>query len=226
MTIQRDPLLKRIAYMTLMYFVSPLPQCFLLLMADAKSTLALVELTNAFVLAEAVVLFAAYRFVRKYTNNGILQKASLHDLGYIFGGYAVGLMSDAVFIYLNYITYHQTQTPNNQIIERSLFDHHQLMVGLFIINMVIITPIVEELFFRGMVFSLFFNSKQAWIKIILSALLFSSEHDSNTIFGFLMYAFSGIVLGFVYWKSGKLQNSIALHAVINLVAVLAIFSII
>jgi membrane protease YdiL (CAAX protease family) len=222
-TIQRDPLLKRIAYMMLMYFVSPLPQCFLLLMADAKSTLALVELTNAFVFAEAVVIFVAYRFVRKNTGTGILQKASLHDLGYIFGGYAAGLMSDAIFTYLNYITYHQTQTPNNQIIERSLFDHHQLMVGLFIISMVIVTPIVEELVFRGMVFSLFFNSNQAWIKIILSALLFSSGHESNTIFGFLMYAFTGIVLGFVYWKSGKLQNSIALHAVINIVAVLAIF---
>ncbi|BAN75625.1 conserved hypothetical protein [Lacticaseibacillus casei DSM 20011 = JCM 1134 = ATCC 393] len=132
-------------------------------------------------------------------------------------------MQSRVFTYLNHITGNQTQTPNNQIIVRSLFDHHQLMVSLFIISMVIVTPIVEELVFRGMVFSLFFNSNQAWIKIMLSALLFSSGHESNTIFGFLMYAFTGIVLGFVYWKSGKLQNSIALHAVINMVAVLAIF---
>ncbi|RXS56634.1 hypothetical protein ETB94_09740 [Lacticaseibacillus casei] len=89
-------MIKRIAYMALMYFVSPLPQCFLLLMADGKSTLALVELTNAFVFAEAVVIFAAYRFVRKNTGTGILQKASLHDLKYIFGGYAVVLMSNSV----------------------------------------------------------------------------------------------------------------------------------
>ncbi|MDE3283627.1 type II CAAX endopeptidase family protein [Lacticaseibacillus parahuelsenbergensis] len=212
--------------MALMYFLEPLPVIFLMFMADAKTSLGLIELASTFIVADAVIIFVAYRFVRKYTNTNLLQKASFHDLLYIFGGFVFQSVSNAFFAYLNYITSSQMQTPNNQVLERFLFSHHQLMVGMLIINMIFITPIVEELVFRGMVFSLFFNSNQAWLKIILSALLFSSVHESNTIFGFLLYAASGIALGFVYWKSGKLQNSIVLHALMNFFAVLSMFSII
>ncbi|MDG3062090.1 MULTISPECIES: CPBP family intramembrane glutamic endopeptidase [Lacticaseibacillus] len=221
MTIKKDSLLRRMVYMAIMYFIGPLPLFFVLIMSYEKSAVTLIALTVTWVLANAAIIYIAYRFVYRYTEKPIIQKANLSDLLYVFGGYATILISNGILTFLNHVIYNRVQSPNNLAIEKSLLNHHQLMVAVLIIHLVVVTPIVEELIYRGMAFNLFFNSNQVWLKILLSAVLFSSAHQSNTIFSFLLYAFIGIILGFVYWKSGKLQNSIALHALTNLVAVLA-----
>lgn len=66
---------------------------------------------------------------------------------------------------------------------------------------------------------LFFKPNQLFLKVLLSALIFASGHDGDTIFGFLIYVVNGAVFAVVYLKTGKIQDTIALHFVNNIVAV-------
>ena len=80
-----------------------------------------------------------------------------------------------------------------------------------------LTPIVEELIFRGVLTNLFFQ--QEWLKIGLSGLVFGSLHSSSTVPSFLIYVTMGLALAVVYRLTGKIRAAIALHFVINALAI-------
>jgi uncharacterized protein len=70
----------------------------------------------------------------------------------------------------------------------------------------------EELFFRGILQRLFIKlTKNPWIGIILTAILFSGFHLQ--FYGFIPRLFLGIVLGAIYWFSGSLWPAIIAHFV-------------
>jgi len=78
----------------------------------------------------------------------------------------------------------------------------------------LITPVLEEVIFRGYIFNRLrrsFNSAAA--VILIQALLFGLEHlDPQQSF----YAFFlGLVMGVVYYKTGKLAYTIILHMAFN-----------
>ncbi|HAJ53308.1 MAG TPA: CPBP family intramembrane metalloprotease, partial [Lactobacillus sp.] len=62
---------------------------------------------------------------------------------------------------------------------------------LLIVEIILIAPIKEELIFRGVLFNLFFSPNRIVLRTLLSASLFATVHATDTVFGFLLYAFSG-----------------------------------
>ena len=83
---------------------------------------------------------------------------------------------------------------------------------LKILFMVILAPIMEELFFRRAIIDRIrpYGEKTA---VIFSALVFGLFHGNLTQ---SIYAFAlGLVLGYVYLRSGKLRYSAALHMAFN-----------
>lgn len=139
-------------------------------------------------------------------------------LGMILGGYLVLLAGMLIFGRLNLMFFHQTETANNQAIA-AMLNHNQLATAVFAISACTLTPIAEELIFRGVLTNLFWQSNYFWPKVVLSGIVFSCAHISSNVISFLTYCFMGMVLAYIYRRSGDLRNSIALHALNNMVAI-------
>ena len=208
---QESSLIRRSFYMLVLYLLSPSPLLFLLIMPYTNNVVSSLSLAFACVTSSVVVIYMAYKLFHKYTNQKIIQRVKLRDIFYVIGGYLTILISNEILSTLNYTIYQRVQT--------SLLSHNQLMVILLAINVIVLGPITEELVFRGILMHLFFKQNQLFFKVLLSALIFASAHGGDTIFGFLIYVVNGAVFAVVYLKTGKIQDTIALHFVNNIVAV-------
>ena len=96
---------------------------------------------------------------------------------------------------------------------------------LAMITIVILAPILEEFFFRGILQNFFKKFLNRWISIIFTSLVFAFVHYSYsqklaniTIVGSI-FIFS-LFLGFIYEKQKSLISPIFLHATFNAINVL------
>lgn len=173
-----------------------------------------VILSVIFVLIFLFIISCARRVYRKYNQLGNGGKI---DGRLILAGYITLLLGMAIFGYLNQVIFHQTETANNEIIKQ-LLGHNRLITIVFVVSSFTLTPVAEELIFRGILTNLFFKRDALWSKMVLSGLVFSLAHTSSNIISFLLYCFMGMVLTYVYRQSGSLKNSIMVHAINNFVA--------
>lgn len=81
---------------------------------------------------------------------------------------------------------------------------------------VLVGPFAEEIFFRGFLFRGLIARFGLWMACIMSAALFSLAHADIAL---LVPAFvSGLILAFVFWRSGSLWPPILAHTTQNAVA--------
>lgn len=83
---------------------------------------------------------------------------------------------------------------------------------LFVI-ITLIVPISEEIFYRGFLFNWMKQNRPLWIAIIFSSLFFAMSHiiPSQIIMVFTL----GLVITWVYHKSGSIWTAITIHIVNN-----------
>jgi membrane protease YdiL (CAAX protease family) len=95
-------------------------------------------------------------------------------------------------------------------------------VWLIFILAVIIGPIVEEFIFRKLMIDKLsiFRDKTA---IIVSAVAFGLFHGN--IFQFFYAAFLGLLLGYLYCRSGKITYTIVFHSIVNFIGSVAVIPI-
>ncbi len=80
----------------------------------------------------------------------------------------------------------------------------------------LITPLSEEIFFRGFIFGGLLPRLGPWRAIAVSALVFSAFHLS---FGVLIPIFiTGFLFAWLYWRTGSLWAAIGAHAGQNALA--------
>lgn len=93
-----------------------------------------------------------------------------------------------------------------------------------VLSSILIAPIVEEIVFRGLVFTRFCRALPAPAAVILAATCFGAMHGTIlwAAYGFI----GGIAMALVYMKYRSLYASILMHCVFNLFGgyVLAMFS--
>jgi len=82
-------------------------------------------------------------------------------------------------------------------------------------------PIVEEMFFRGFMYSAIKKRLGVWAAAFLSASIFSILHTN--IVGFLPIMALGVLLAYLYEKTGSLIASMAVHIVHNSIIVAFVF---
>lgn len=98
---------------------------------------------------------------------------------------------------------------------------------IYLINTAILVPIIEELFFRKIIFYNILQSTKdkVYISILLSSTLFAIIHVRfypfyfNPIY-FMNALFTGVVSCFIYLRYGRILYSIFFHSLINLMAFL------
>lgn len=119
------------------------------------------------------------------------------------------------------LQYNETQ---NQLILEALFRDNWMLPFLFL-DIVILTPIIEELLFRHLIIHELGKKITYAAASVLSVILFAGIHvlGATSPFEIGSYIFIAIGLVFVYLKSGKnLAVSISLHAFNNLISFIAI----
>ena len=80
-----------------------------------------------------------------------------------------------------------------------------------------VTPLGEEIFFRGFIFRGLLSKMSPWIAIAVSALVFSAFHLN---FGVMIPIFiTGFLLAWLYWRTGSLWAPIGAHAAQNALAI-------
>ncbi|EDN9893183.1 CPBP family intramembrane metalloprotease, partial [Listeria monocytogenes] len=101
----------------------------------------------------------------------------------------------------------------NQNDLNGLFEN-STVITIFIM-LVIIAPITEEFLFRGLIMNVIFN-KFPKIGLFTSVLLFTLIHRPTDLFSFSIYLILSTGLSLVYFKTKRLEASIFLHFINNL----------
>ena len=120
------------------------------------------------------------------------------SMAIMYGGNIIGIVLSFLFSGGTAVNPVQTYLEDNTIFK--------------VLSVVVIAPIVEEYVFRKTIIdhSLPYGEKGA---ILLSAITFGLLHQN--FFQFFYAAGLGLLLGYVYIRTGKLWYTILLHAIIN-----------
>ncbi|MBM7636446.1 CPBP family intramembrane glutamic endopeptidase [Streptococcus saliviloxodontae] len=112
-----------------------------------------------------------------------------------------------------------TVSPNQENVQKMMTS----WLGLSFFATVIVAPILEELFFRGLLAKLFFSKlsgHSSLVYLLTSGFLFSMAHTSATLYQFLIYLMMGVIFGLFYLTKKDIRYAIAMHAINNLLAFL------
>ena len=154
-----------------------------------------------------------------------LARRSLRDLGLrnfdgrtIYAGLIGTVAMYAVTIGVAGIQFAFThEKPEETAISLFTSTHDSVLIGSFTILATIAAPFMEEFVFRGFLFNALLRYLPVWIAAGVSGIVFGMVHGS--VSAFLPLACSGIVLAYVYYRSGSLTASMLTHALFNLVNV-------
>ena len=139
-------------------------------------------------------------------------------------GAAIGLLCQYVIIRVLYLPFeHVDRGISQQLGQPTQRDtgaaHTTAAAVVLLVFLAVGAPIVEELFFRGLLLRSLFKVMPVPGALVLSAALFALAHFEAVQFAGL--AVFGLVLGVLAWRTGRLGPSIGAHMAFNAVAVVA-----
>ncbi len=180
----------------------------------------------------------SYMFIRGNTLQDIIE-----SLGLSRNKFSVKMLAYGVMIFVMILLLEIVLTLASQVSGIVISTNTQILLGgapfWFLLFATFITPINEEIFFRGFLIKGIahlsaiisgtnrdFDSNKwaAWSGIVVSAILFGLSHASyDSTFGVDMLAAGifAILAGYVFKKTKSLYPSMLAHMLVNLLAVLA-----
>ncbi|WP_143463932.1 CPBP family intramembrane glutamic endopeptidase [Levilactobacillus enshiensis] len=145
------------------------------------------------------------------------QRLNRNDWWLMVKGYAFIIVSEIILGSANNIFFGETSTANNDALQQ-LMGRSTLTLIMLSLTAVLASPFLEELTFRGLLIDGCFPAKWFWVPVIASGVVFSLVHMSDNLISWLLYAIMGGTFAYVYKRTGKLQSTIILHGVNNLIA--------
>ncbi|MBE5662522.1 CPBP family intramembrane metalloprotease [Staphylococcus sp. SS21] len=140
------------------------------------------------------------------------KKITLRQIALIIGGALLLFGLDNIYLY-----FHETP-KNEQILEDEI---RNMPLYFSILTIAVIPPLLEEIIFRGILIRVIFR-KHLLLGLVVSSLAFASLHESDTWIGYLPYLYSGVIFGLAYLKTRRLEVTILMHFLNNLLALLFI----
>jgi membrane protease YdiL (CAAX protease family) len=140
-------------------------------------------------------------------------------------GAAIGLACQYILIPLLYlpfehIDHHLRHELSQPARNDSAAVHTVGSLVVLVLVLVVGAPMVEELFFRGLLLRSLLGRTSPAVAIVISALLFGLAHFEAVQFAGL--AVFGVVLGVLAWRTRRLTPGIGAHAAFNAAAVVAV----
>lgn len=136
---------------------------------------------------------------------------------FIIGFSIFGLCFSFFICYCFWFFGHPVGTSNKYLIELTNSGNLSFQIK-YIIWLVFIVPLIEEAFFRGIVFNFFMDNSSLLLSIVLQALLFSLIHTSNSI-ELLLHFINGLFFGYLFFKSKSIFPSIFMHSAYNFLSI-------
>ncbi|WP_207640712.1 CPBP family intramembrane glutamic endopeptidase [Weissella ceti] len=167
----------------------------------------------AFLVAK-VVIFAIRKANPAFK---VLEPFTFTDGKWIVLGYALFSILNILF---SKLVVSGSSSANQQAVE-SVFNTGTFGIVFMAVSAVIVAPILEELIFRGLIFNYLTPTIRWWGSCLLSGAVFAYIHvmvDFSFI-TFTPYFIIGTVLGFIYYKTGKIQYAIGAHMLSNAISV-------
>lgn len=140
--------------------------------------------------------------------------------------FALGVLVALVLEPLFRTVVHHDVTPAEQVGS----DIRGWEAAVFVLAVVVVAPVVEEFFFRGLFFRTLRDRYGFWIGALGSAVLFAMLHSgagslaSNLMLQIAIGVF-GVCLAALYEWRGTLGANVAAHAAFNLVTVLTVLKV-
>lgn len=105
--------------------------------------------------------------------------------------------------------------------ELGLRDGNLAIVLLVVAMIVVVAPVAEEVFFRGMLFAGLRTRFSLWPAAIISGLAFGIPHVTSGPTAAIPLSIFGVALAWVYNRTGSIWPCILIHALNNGIALLA-----
>ena len=160
--------------------------------------------------------FVIWKLNQKYSYQNIIEEKRSNLKKIILWGLSGALLvilGQAVTLTLAHVLFHQSLISQNTNALITVFHHSPI----YLLDIVIATPIVEELIFRKIFFGNLTYYFKPWIAAIISSFLFViAHHDSH----FLTYFVMGCIFEFIYYKAHDIRASMVAHAGLNLITLL------
>ncbi len=148
----------------------------------------------------------------------------VRDIGWIAIGVLISVTAGLVLLPITELA--NLKGSSQEVVKQ--FERAQgLEIPLFIIGVVVLAPIAEELLFRGILLRSFMRRTSAGWAVMISALVFALVHvagDPGTYYYLPAFMALGLVSGYRAVRTGSLSQSISLHIGFNLLASLLIIS--
>lgn len=167
----------------------------------------------------AVLYFVVKKYKRNLIDLGISFKNLLRDVkigivGYITALPVLSLVLLFVLIVMQFIRY---EPPSYPIFELFYEETRPRLLFFLTILVAFLGPIAEEVFFRGFAYPVFRRKMGVRNAIILVSSVFALLHMN--LVGFLPIMVLGVLLAYLYEKTGSLIPSIVVHMIHNLIIV-------
>jgi membrane protease YdiL (CAAX protease family) len=172
-----------------------------------------------------LIILGVFTAVRNSTSGlkkilGISKRPQLNSIYYILLGYSVYFLLSLVLLVIA-----QLIIPNFNIDQKQEVGFEQLGLQfeyiVAFIALVVLAPIVEEIIFRGFLFSEVRKNLNFWWTTLIVSLLFGLVHLQLNV-GVDVFALS-LVLCFVREKTGAVWVSIGIHMFKNMLAFAILF---
>lgn len=195
----------------LLAFALNISATFVLVRLDNYQGLNLVWASAALLVVTGLEIFLAgkAKLLSKFWQDGFLKMLAYVGLGFI-AVFAVKIIAGIVM----QLSGEGLNTVNQQAIEDMGFPP----IILFLLTS-IFAPTVEEIVFRGFIMGKIFG-KESIFGLILSSLLFGLMHAPTGLGSWIMYGGMGLVLGLIYRLGKRLEYSMLVHFINNIIGFL------
>ena len=205
--------------MIILYFISMiLTSQIVVLLADSttaipKEDFFLGIFINASVWSIAGLILFQKMPYKKPQSSSLQKKLHLYFAGFI------GCLATAVFF--NYLFQLFDYKPDMQGVAKDIASIPRESLYLAFIGPALMIPLVEEVLFRGFLYTALKEQMNTTQAILLTSLFFAAVHMEVHVFPQLFIL--GIIFNVIYEKTGSLAVCTAIHATNNGLAILGLF---
>jgi membrane protease YdiL (CAAX protease family) len=170
-----------------------------------------------------VVYFSVYKYKEKLIALGLTFKNLFRNIFYGIAGYIAGVpvffaVVLIVFLVVKLIGYVPERQP---VVELFLKEENPTFLIYSSIFASIFGPFIEELFFRAFMYNAAKKVMRAFLAAVVTSGVFAFLHTN--VVGFFPIMVLGVLLTYMYEKTGSLVPSVTIHIVHNLAMVYFVF---
>lgn len=165
-----------------------------------------------------IILFLIFLFTKeKLIRRCRLHKLSLKNIGLI-SLTSIGIAFLIILLMQVFFSLFPSLFKSYEMVSNSLTASHGSFITL--LSLIVLIPIFEEIFFRGVIFGFLRDNFKLPIALIVQALVFGIAHG-NLVQGTYTFIL-GLFLGIVFYYTDSLFASITAHITYNLFGILLI----